>query len=103
MPVVMLLPPGRYQDQILKVVRDKLGRQNVEQVIVNDDVDEDGAICLQVTTVLRNQDVLESRGSQLGDISLAIIDLLKKHRDPRFPYTHYVTRAELKELDRADD
>ncbi len=82
---------------VLKIAQKKL-KNLVVDVNVEDDTDLDGTECLRITIILKSKAALLSRGEQLGEISLAIMDFLRERGEPRFPYTHYATRAELAEI-----
>jgi hypothetical protein len=84
------------REEVLKIARKKL-KNLVVDVLAEDDVDLDGTACLRITIVLKSKAALLSRGEQLGEISLAIVDFLRERSDPRFPYTHYASRADLAE------
>jgi hypothetical protein len=103
MPVRWKPDRSKYRDAILKIGRHALGRDAVTRVLVEDDIDSDGQACLSITFVLKNEQVLDSRGSQLNGITVAVIDMLRNHDDGRFPFTHYVTAEELHELETAHD
>lgn len=83
--------------EVLKIAQKEL-KNLVVSVNVEDDTDLDGSACLRITIVLKSKAVLLSRGKQLGEISLAIMDFLRERSDPRFPYTHYASQADLAEL-----
>jgi hypothetical protein len=87
---------------VLRMARQKF-RDLVIDARVQNDVDLDGAECLRITLILKSARALASRGDQLGELTLAVADVLNRQGDPRFPYLRFATRAELKELDGGND
>ena len=93
---------GEVREAVLKIARAKM-KNLVEDVVVEDDVDLDGASCLRITLVLKSAASLRSRGQQLNEISQEIADFLQAHGDNRWPFTHYATRADFEEAAALND
>jgi hypothetical protein len=94
----MLVDPKSFGERCLSIARKNLGNGIVQDVLIEDDIDLDGAICLRITFVLKSNSVLRAKGEKLGEISLAIRNFLNEQNDPRFPYVHYATKTELNEI-----
>jgi hypothetical protein len=100
--IVELKSSQEIRTEVLRIAQQKL-KNLVIDALVQDDIDLDGAQCLRITLILKSQNVLVSRGDQLGELTLAIADMLNRQGDRRFPYLRFATRAELKELEAGDD
>ena len=90
------------RDEVLLLARKKLNDVIIDARIESDtDLDEHDS--LRITLILKSQNALVSRGDELGELTLAVGDMLSKRGDSRFPFFRFATRAELEELERGDD
>jgi hypothetical protein len=88
--------------EVLRLAQHKLKNLIVDARVEND-TDTDGRDSLRITLILKSQRALASRGNELGELTLAVGDMLSKQGDSRFPFFRFATRGELKELERGDD
>ncbi|HTQ15258.1 MAG TPA: hypothetical protein VMH86_15405 [Rhizomicrobium sp.] len=96
------LPIELVRERALQIGRSQLGEKRVERVDVEDEIDASDQHSLSITFVLKPSKKLNLSGEKLGRINLEILDLLAASGDIRFPYTHYVTTDELKQLSAAE-
>ncbi|HEX3486662.1 MAG TPA: hypothetical protein VHT51_16505 [Micropepsaceae bacterium] len=96
-----MLTPKQIRDEMLRIAREHLGREEVKDVLVEDDVDHFGEASLRITIVLNSKRKMNWSGSLLGRISIEALEYLLKNGDQRYPYTHYATDKELSSLSKA--
>jgi hypothetical protein len=93
-----MLTSLQIRDEMLRISREHLGRDEVKNVLVEDDVDLLGDPSLRITIVLNSKKRMNWLGSALGRISIEALEFLLKNNDQRYPYTHYATDKELSAL-----
>ena len=79
---------------MLRISREHLGRDQVKDVIVEEDEDVFGD-SLRITIVLNARKKANLSGDSLGRISIEALEFLVRNGDERYPYTHYATDREL--------
>lgn len=89
------------RNEMLRIAREHLGRDEVKNVLVEDDVDLFGESSLRITIVLTSKKKVNLPGKALGKISIEALEYLVKNNDERYPYTHYATDKELAALSKA--
>lgn len=82
----------------LETARAQLGEKRVERAEVREMTDASDERALNITFVLKPFRKNDLSGEKLSQISLDILDFLVAKGDTRFPYTHYITTEELKQL-----
>ena len=82
--------------EALRIAREQFGAEQVKRTVVESDIDSEGKDSLSITIVLKSIGLLT--GMRLGKTSLDLIDYTYRNGDDRYPYTHYATEKEMKEL-----
>jgi hypothetical protein len=97
-----MLPIELVRDRALQIGRSLLGEKRVERVDVEDELDSSDQRSLSITFILKPSKKLNLSGEKLSQINLEILDFLSASGDTRFPYTHYITTDELRQLSAAE-
>ncbi|MGH6873067.1 MAG: hypothetical protein ACREHE_16350 [Rhizomicrobium sp.] len=90
------------RDYALQIGRTTFGGKRLNNVLVEEEFDSSGELSLSVTFVFNPKPRPKLSGGKLGKISLDLVDFLHARKDERFPYTHYATTDELKQLSVAE-
>lgn len=85
----------------LEAARARFGKKTVERADVREVTDALDERAFDITFVIDSSRGIDLSGEKMSQVSLDIIDFLVAKRDARFPYTHYITTDELKQLQAA--
>ncbi len=84
-----------------QVASEFLGDTNVLEVQVEAALDESGGAALQILLVIPQFD--PGLASKRAEIVLKVLEFLGDRDDPRFPYLHFATQAEMAAEEVASD
>jgi Mg-chelatase subunit ChlD len=85
----------------LEAARARFGKKAVARADVREVTDASDERAFNITFVVDASGGIDLSGEKMSQVSLDIIDFLVAKGDSRFPYTHYITMDELKQLQAA--